>query len=700
MPKLKVFTWNEWVDIAKNGIDWVDWKDADEKKIIENILKKIPKPRDWKDWKDGKDWKDWKAFFWSSQLIVQDEWTTLSTATSLINFTWSWVTATANRESITVDIPGGSGVWAFTDLTDVPSSYTWQGGKGVRVKADVSWLEFYTTTDSDEKVKYDAWDTTAGYVSDKIIAWTGISVAEWTGGNANKLVVTSTITQATRDSLGLDTDDTVTFANLSWTNTWDQTLPTRDSLWLDTDDSPQFSGIELWHATDTTITRVSAWVVAIEWTNISMAGHTHEWTAILSTGEVGWTKFLREDWDWTCSWQTVAWGGNVSKVGTPVDNQVWVWTGDGTIEGTTGLTYDGSNFKLTWDIGATGSRITKGWFTDLEVTNAIAGSITGSAPTLTTARAIYGNNFNGSAALTQIIASTYGGTGNWFTKISWPTTSEKTITIPDANMTITTAAATVLDDTTVGAMVDTLWGASSTGTGGLARATSPTFATSITGSYLTASEILITDGSKNIVSAAVATYPSLTELAYVKWVTSAIQTQLNSKASAVTSTVVVPMPTQGVNWALAARTYDTNTRWYCMSYDIPMWITVTSIDVRASGAAAVAGTVDIGIYSEDWQTKLIDVTTGTINASAIYHTAVSSVALNPWRYYVVLVPNGTANVELNGWTVVGVNFWDTGEPILSGYLTVTASTLPTTFAPWTDLTYSSSINWPFIRLNA
>lgn len=59
--------------------------------------------------------------------------------------------------------------------------------------------------------------------------------------------------------------------------------------------------------------------------------------------------------------------------------------------------------------------------------------------------------------------------------------------------------------------------------------TAPTFATSITGSYLTASEILITDASKNIVSAPVATYPSLTELSYVKGVTSAIQTQLNAK---------------------------------------------------------------------------------------------------------------------------------------------------------------------------
>jgi hypothetical protein len=52
-------------------------------------------------------------------------------------------------------------------------------------------------------------------------------------------------------------------------------------------------------------------------------------------------------------------------------------------------------------------------------------STTGSAATLTTPRAIYGNNFNGSAALSQIITSTYGGTGNGFTKFSGPTTAEK-----------------------------------------------------------------------------------------------------------------------------------------------------------------------------------------------------------------------------------------------------------------------------------
>ncbi len=67
----------------------------------------------------------------------------------------------------------------------------------------------------------------------------------------------------------------------------------------------------------------------------------------------------------------------------------------------------------------------------------------GTATALATPRAIYGNNFDGSAALTQVIASTYGGTGNGFTKVSGPTTAEKTFTLPDASATILTTNALI-----------------------------------------------------------------------------------------------------------------------------------------------------------------------------------------------------------------------------------------------------------------
>lgn len=77
-----------------------------------------------------------------------------------------------------------------------------------------------------------------------------------------------------------------------------------------------------------------------------------EGTSIKSTGEAGGTKYLREDGDGTCSWQAVVGGGDVSKVGTPVDSQIGVWTGDGTIEGDTALIFDTSTDTLA--IGASG----------------------------------------------------------------------------------------------------------------------------------------------------------------------------------------------------------------------------------------------------------------------------------------------------------------------------------------------------------
>jgi hypothetical protein len=83
----------------------------------------------------------------------------------------------------------------------------------------------------------------------------------------------------------------------------------------------------------------------------------------------------------------------------------------------------------------------------------------------------------------------------------------KTLSLP-ASTTITAAAATVLDDATVAAMVNTLGGATSTGTGGLARKTSPAFVTPTLGVFsattgstigtLTLADGSITDSSGSI----------------------------------------------------------------------------------------------------------------------------------------------------------------------------------------------------------
>jgi hypothetical protein len=117
-----------------------------------------------------------------------------------------------------------------------------------------------------------------------------------------------------------------------------------------------------------------------------------------------------------------------------------------------------------------------------------------------------------------------------------------------------------------------------------APSTAPTFATSITGSYLTPSEILGTGASKEIVSLPVATYPSLTELSYVKGVTSAIQTQLNAKANATT-------------YKNGVTTYDLSTA--TGTQNIAHGLGIIPKKIRITTQIGFAGTIrrNIGVYN-------------------------------------------------------------------------------------------------------
>jgi len=111
-------------------------------------------------------------------------------------------------------------------------------------------------------------------------------------------------------------------------------------------------------------------------------------------------------------------GGDVTKVGTPVNNQVGVWTGDGTIEGDTALTFDTATDRLsltTSGILETGT-IELGAASDTTIARASAGvaSIEGnnivvntSSPTLATITTT-GNIELGNASDTTVSRSAAG----------------------------------------------------------------------------------------------------------------------------------------------------------------------------------------------------------------------------------------------------------------------------------------------------
>ena len=88
------------------------------------------------------------------------------------------------------------------------------------------------------------------------------------------------------------------------------------------------------------------------------------------------------------------------------------------------------------------ARDASGNFSAGTITAALTGNAS-SATKLATPRTIYGNSFDGSANLSQVIASSFGGTGNGFTKFVGATSAEKVYTLPDANTTILTTNALV-----------------------------------------------------------------------------------------------------------------------------------------------------------------------------------------------------------------------------------------------------------------
>ena len=225
----------------------------------------------------------------------------------------------------------------------------------------------------------------------------------------------------------------------------------------------------------------------------------------------------------------------------------------------------------------------------------------------------------------------------------------------------------------------------------------------ITGT-LTANELVYGTGANDIASLAVATYPSLTEISYVKWVTSAIQTQLNAKWTGNVSKVGTPVDNQigvwtgdgTIEWD-ANLTFDTstdtlttvNTVLQTVKASGSWWVEIKNswgTDVIITGAwggtgTSITGTTNIASASADYHQVAWG--TGTITDTATG----SSTDIN-----INLVPKGTGRLQAGGVNVPTVLSSDTltNKTLTSPVINVTSD------ATW-DLYYRNAW-WLFTRL--
>lgn len=222
-----------------------------------------------------------------------------------------------------------------------------------------------------------------------------------------------------------------------------------------------------------------------------------------------------------------------------------------------------------------------------------------------------------------------------------------------------------------------------TGSGALVFADTPTLVTPVLGeatgtgltlSGLTASEIVITNGSKKLVSAAVATYPSLTELTYLKGVTSAIQTQLNAKGTGTVTSVAMSVPTGLTISGSPVTTTGTLAVALDTGYVIPLQAT---LDGYVKTDQTVGQTIGLtgARLTKLWAT---DITVTNAITGSVTGNAGTATALQNARTIGGVSFDGTANITVatatGGFTISGGNLALTTNSItMTGSLAATGA---------------------------
>jgi len=173
----------------------------------------------------------------------------------------------------------------------------------------------------------------------------------------------------------------------------------------------------------------------------------------------------------------------------------------------------------------------------------------------------------------------------------------------------------------------------------------------------TASTILSTDGSKYIKSLSTATYPSLTELSYVKGLTSAVQTQLNSKVYTLIGGATNTNPADSTTYYIGGHpattmlTSATNT----VGLAVPVSGTIVAATVYAVGANGSNEATTLEIRVNDTTSANIT-TTGDFSAIATVGSIFSNTSMSQavtagqWLHLRILTPAWVTNPT-------GVRIW-------------------------------------------
>lgn len=373
----------------------MDGKDADEEKIVEEVLSKIKLP----EYKETVLDDGAKIVAKINELPIDDanvkidavHIKNLPQVTQQIiertGFPETQIKAGSNvtvrkdaSGSWVISSTGGSGGGAFTDLTDVPSSYSGEALKVVRVNAGETGLEFVTLAGGGDALTSDPLSQFAATTSAQLA---GV-ISDETGTGALVFADTPTLVSPV---LGNATGTSLQLSGLTASEIL-ATDASKNLVSLAVATYPSLA--ELAHVKGVT----SAIQTQLNAKANSSGALTQfigngNWKVFYSDGsgdivelELGADgTFLKSNGAAAApTFATPAGSGDVSKVGTPVDGQVGVWTGDGTIEGDAALTFDTTTNTLTTDI--------------------FAGELTGNASTATaleTARTIGGTSFDGTA---------------------------------------------------------------------------------------------------------------------------------------------------------------------------------------------------------------------------------------------------------------------------------------------------------------